>query len=389
MLRPGRVFTGLLGLVVVVVAVVLLTGGEHYRVTMATPDAGQLVVGNHVTVAGLPVGQVTAIRLARDRQAEIELRIDEPRWRPLPRSVQATIAPGGLAGQANRVVALEIPAGWDGASGSSRAVGGAGSGGGARGRTIPDGGAIDPANVRGIVDLDHLLASLDDDTRNRIARMIRRADGNLAGTGPGGREVLEEASPAFAAVRDLLRDVSGEEETIDRLLRSTDQLTGTLADHEGDLRAGLASTRRVASTLVDRRTDLADIVDTAPSLVRDATATLRRVRPTLRALEPTIDAAGPLVTPLLDVAARLRRATPALMGAIAGGRDLVRRTTPLLDRLPALLPEIDDGLQKAQTTFRSVRPVMARIAPYVPDVLSGFTSAFAGASGGYYDANGM
>ncbi|MCK9249496.1 MAG: MlaD family protein [Solirubrobacteraceae bacterium] len=373
MLRPARALPVLLALVAVVVAVVLLTGGERYRVTMVTPDAGQLVVGNHVTVAGLPVGQVTAVRLARDRRAEVELRIDEPRWRPLPRTVHATIAPGGLAGQANRVVALEIPPTTDGASAA----------------TIPDGGAIDPANVRGIVDLDHLLASLDDDTRERLARMIRRADGNLARTGAGGNAALREASPAFYAVRDVLRDVSGQEETLDRLLRSTDALTGTLVEHEEDLRSGLASTRRVARTLVERRSDLADLVDHAPGLLREATATLRRARPTLRALEPTIAAAGPLVDPLLDVAARLRRATPALLRTIDGGRDLVRRARPLLDRVPAMLPEIDDGLQKAHTTFRSVRPLMTRIAPYVPDVLAGFTSAFAGASGGYYDANGM
>lgn len=366
---PTRLVLPLFVVLAAIAVVVIVGGGSRdYRVSLRLADAGQVIPGNDVTVAGQRIGTVTDVGLAADRQARIQLRITDEHWQPLHRGTRATITPGGLAGQSNRVIALE-----PGPRSAPR---------------IADGGALDPADVRGIVDLDHVLTALDARTRGRLARMLRRADANLAGTGPDGSRTLDAAGPAVTAAGDLLQDVSGQEPALDRLLRSADALTGTIAAHEGDLRQGLRSTREVIGTVAAHRADLTRTLERSPALVRDATLTLRRARPTLTRLEPTIDAAAPLVEPITTLARRLDGSGPRLLSALGDGSDLVRLADPLLDRLPAVLPEIRTGLDDVRTTLRPLLPVMNQIRPYVPDVLGGFTSGFAGTAGGYYDANG-
>ncbi|WP_320669351.1 MlaD family protein [Patulibacter defluvii] len=367
-LPPRLVLPAFLVLAALAVVAIVRGGENDYRIAFRVADAGQLIPGNDVTVAGQRVGAVTAVGLAPDRRARIELRIDDDRWRPLRRGTRAAITPGGLAGQSNRVVALE-PGPRDGPR-------------------IADGGELAAADVRGIVDLDHVLTALDARTRGRLARLLRRADANLAGTGPDGARTLDAAGPAVTAAGDLLSDVAAEEPAIDRLLRSADALTGTIAAHEQDLRVGLRSTRRVVGTVAEHRAELTRTLERSPALVRDATATLRRARPTLVRLQPTIDAAAPLVGPLTVLARRLDASGPRLLAALADGADLVDRAGPLLDRLPGLLPQIETGLRDVRSTLRTLVPAMDQIRPYVPDVLGGFTAGFAGTAGGYYDANG-
>ncbi|MEV4421103.1 MlaD family protein, partial [Patulibacter sp. NPDC049589] len=207
---------GLVALVVVAVLAVVLWPSGDYRVSLRAIDSGQLVPGNHVVVAGVPVGQVTAVTLDRDRRARIELRIDDHRWRPLPRGTRATITAGSLAGSRNRTVALSAP------------------GPGAPGGTIADGGTLQDDEVVPLVDVDNVLTSLDAPTRRRLSGLLRSADRNLAGTGKDAQDALRRTAPALTATARVLRDVAAEEPAVAQLIDAADGLTGTLAAHEED-----------------------------------------------------------------------------------------------------------------------------------------------------------
>jgi len=367
MRQPRRVLVPAALIVALALAATLLLApsGDH-RVRMRLLDAGQLVRGNDVTVAGRPVGRVADVRLAPDRRAEVELRIDDQALWPLRHGTRAVVTAGGLAGRSNRSVALEP----------------------GDGPPIADGGLLDDADVRGLVDLDHVLATLDAPTRARLARTVRRTDAHLAGSGDDLRAALRAADPAAAAATDLLGDLADRDGELGRLLRSADALSATVAAHEDDLRAGLRDARRVVATVAARRDALSDLLARAPALVADGTRTLRAARRTVRRAGPTIDAAGPVVRPALALAERLRTGRVPLLRGLERAAALLDGLAPVVDRLPATMPAVTRGLEEARTTLRRVVPAMAQIAPYVPDVLAGFTGGFIGHAGGYYDANG-
>src|SRR5437016_27304 len=121
-------------LLAAVAAALLLHRGSEYTLHARFVDAGQLVKGGLVQVAGKRVGTIADIRLTDDNQADVVLHIHDSALTPVHRGTIARIRAIGLAGIANRFVDLT--------PGPSSAP------------AIADGGVLDAAHTRPIVDLD-------------------------------------------------------------------------------------------------------------------------------------------------------------------------------------------------------------------------------------------
>src|SRR6201999_2150673 len=71
-------------LAILIVGFVLLRGGGGgYEVTIALPNANQLVKGNQVKIGGVSVGKIKSIKLADNGEALIKFSIDPSDLQPL------------------------------------------------------------------------------------------------------------------------------------------------------------------------------------------------------------------------------------------------------------------------------------------------------------------
>ena len=96
---------------VLVVGVLLLGNrGGSYTVHARFQNASQLVKGNLVQVAGVPVGKIQSIDLTPDGQADVRMKITDAGYRPLRRGTKAVIRQASLSGVANRYIDLQLPA---------------------------------------------------------------------------------------------------------------------------------------------------------------------------------------------------------------------------------------------------------------------------------------
>src|SRR5205807_4969577 len=99
----GRVAAlGALGVVVVAVIVLLLSGGSSYKVNAIFTNASQIVSGDQVQVSGNAVGSVSNITLTPNGQAELTLSINDSTYKPLHEGTHAIIRQASLSGIANR-----------------------------------------------------------------------------------------------------------------------------------------------------------------------------------------------------------------------------------------------------------------------------------------------
>src|SRR5881227_963957 len=129
----------------IVVLLLVLGGGSSYTVTAEFENASQLVTGNNVDVAGVPVGSVKQISLSDDGQALVKLEISDSAYAPLPEGTHATVRSQSLSGIANRYVDLALPThNTD--------------------QKISSGGQITQADTTSEVDLDQLFNTLDKPT---------------------------------------------------------------------------------------------------------------------------------------------------------------------------------------------------------------------------------
>ena len=361
---------GCLVAAVTVVGVVLLRGGEQYRVAMVVQDAGQLVKGNLVKIGGVKVGKVEEIELDDRNQARIVLSIEEDRFTPLHRGTIATIRSPSLSSVAGRVVALQ-PGRNDAAE-------------------IPDGGSIGAEDTRPIVDLDQVINTLDLATRSALQDVVHGGADAFGGRGRAraARAALEALSPALqettATANELLRD----QRAFARAIVTSAGVVSAVAGERASLERGLANGATALQAIAREAGSLDESLRRAPAVLRASNSTLADLRTVLTELRPALREARPVATRLAPV---LRDAAPVLRtaGPVVGDvRGLLRDTTPVLSRLPRTEDAARPALSSATTALAKAEPIVGALRAYTPDVVSGLFNGFGGTTGGYYDANG-
>ena len=381
---PAARIAALAVLVVVAVALalVLLRGGDDYRLSADFVTASQLVEGNAVKVGGEPVGAVEEIRLTDDSRARITFTVDAD-FAPLRRGTRAVVRQTSLSGQVNRYVDLQL--------------------GGADRAAIPDGGRIPSVDTEAAVDLDQLFNTFDPATREGTRRTIRLFRDFTAGRAEEAQAAARLLSPALAASTRLFAEVNRNGPAFERFIVENSRLVTDLAARDEELSGVVGNLATTMDALADERDDLGQAIETLPGFMRRANSTFVNLRGALDDLEPLVEDATPVVRDdLRPLFAQLR---PFARGALPTVRDLSRtirrdgagndlvellRRVPAVDavanrpaerngeRRPGALPTIADAMPDAA---RQLVPTRA----YAPELV-GWMDDFAHT--GFYDALG-
>src|SRR3954451_18900855 len=126
--------------------------GAPYTVTATFINAGQLVKGNNVEVAGRSIGKIKEITLDDHAQARVKMDVGSG-FSPLHEGTTAIIRASSLSGIANRYIELH--------PGPNSAP------------KIDDGGEIIADKTQAPVDLDQLFNTLDPKTRRGLQLIIQ------------------------------------------------------------------------------------------------------------------------------------------------------------------------------------------------------------------------
>jgi phospholipid/cholesterol/gamma-HCH transport system substrate-binding protein len=366
------------------IAVVLVgPGADRYEVRARFANAGQLVKGNSVQLAGTPVGSVQRIDLTRDGQAEVTLRISDEGLRPLPRGTRAVVRQASLSGVANRYVDLRLP---DGAP---------------RG-TLRDGEVIEQADTQTAVELDQLFNTFDRRTREGLRNVLRGYGEAYAGRGAEANAGLAYLDPSLAAASRLFREINRDTPTLRRFVRANARLTGDLAERRAELAGLVRHLEATTGALARRRPELGRAIERLPAFMRRANTTFVDLRAALDDLAPLVEESKPAARELRPFLADLRPlardARPALRDLAA----LIRRPGPandLIELTRSIEPVRDiavrdvrrNGARREGAFPASVRalsqatPELATLRPYAPD-LTGWFDDFS--HSGLYDALG-
>jgi phospholipid/cholesterol/gamma-HCH transport system substrate-binding protein len=367
---------------VAALVIVLLARGSSYTVHAIFQNASQLVKGDQVQVAGVPMGKVSGLRLTPDGQAEVTLQITDGSFRPLREGTLATVRQASLSGVANRYVDLRLPP--------------------ATAHAIRNGGTIPATSTASAVDLDQLFNLFDQRTRRSLSGVIRGFS-----TLYGGRSVdLSRAylylNPSLAATTRLFDELNHDTPLFERFVVASSKLVTDLASRRGDLSGLVANLATTTGAIARQKQDLADAIAQLPAFMRRANTTFVNLRHTLGDLTPLVNESKPVARRLQPFIDELRPLThdarPTLRNLARLIRDprthqdlitLTQTTVPLRDiavgpvqangkQRPGAFPASTDALNGAT-------PETAFGRPYLPDVTSWFNSF---SHSGPYDALG-
>ncbi len=358
---------GALTIAAVVTVLLLLTGGSNYILHAQFSDAGQLVGGDLVTVAGHPVGSVGSLSITPNGMADVELHISNSSATPLRQGTVATIGQLSLTGVSNRFVSLTPGSG----------------------APIPSGGTLPPSQTRGIVDLDTLLDSLTPQVRSSLQQLIKTGAYLMSGTTPAAlNQAIQYFNPALSQTTALGSEIVADKFALDRLVSSTADVATTLANRDADLSGAVTNTAATLREVASERTALEDLLARAPAVLAQGTGVLADVSYSLGVLNPVLKDLQPVVPRLAKL---LKAVVPTAKNAIPTVKDvaaLVPAAKQALTELPPVVAQAVPAVNSLAAALPPITPVLAGVRPYAPEVVSGFFGGVGGYSGGYYDANG-
>jgi phospholipid/cholesterol/gamma-HCH transport system substrate-binding protein len=372
---------GAILLAAVVVAIVLFAGDGGYRVTAEFVNAGQLVKGSEVRVAGSSVGTIEEIDVSSSGTAEVTFTVDDE-YAPLRRGTRVTVKPTSLSGIANRFIDLQL--------------------GPDSGADIEDGGHIGADQTATAVELDEVFSLFDRETRSSLRGFIKGQADTLRGRGAELRQGIHYLNPALSTGSRVFRELTRDEPLLRRFVVDSATLVNALAERRDDLTGVVSNLNATFGALGSQQAALAESVERLPPFLRRADTTFVNLRAALDDVDPLVDAAKPAVRrlgPVLDQARLFASdAEPTIrdlsrtIRAAGSSNDLIEliNSFPPLSRV-ALDDQTVNGAERrgafpeTAAALSAAAPTIAFGRPYTPDFV-GWLDDFSTTGG--YDAVG-
>jgi phospholipid/cholesterol/gamma-HCH transport system substrate-binding protein len=364
-----------IALAILVVGFLLLRGGgDSYEVTLALPNANQLVKGNQVKIGGVSVGEIKSIKLADNGEALITFSIDPSDLKPLHDGTVARIRSTSLSGIASRYIALT--------PGPSNAA------------KIPDGGRLASRDVYSEVDLDEVLNTLDPQTQKDIKDGIDSSTAIFkSGAAKDLNEGLTKLNPALSQAGETENEIIRDQATFERFLIESADVVQAASSRSSEIPSLVSGAHASLDAVARRTADLESALHQLPPTLRQANTTLVDVRSAIGDVRPTVRLAQPVAKPLSNFLTELRPTAAQARPVLAKLRATINSpgSNDLLGLLGGLGPLSDKGVPAMDSAVKLTNdalPVAAELRPYTPDLVGGLFDGFGGNTGGYYDANG-
>src|SRR5919112_528222 len=263
---------GALVVAVIVVAVVLLSGGSGHTYKLDFANAGQLVKDDDVQIGGRRLRPIPKIELTQDNQAQVTIEVQEP-YAPLHVGTTATIRATSLSGVANRYIEL-TPAPNNKPE-------------------IDDGGLLRASATTSPVDLDQLFNTLDPPTRKALQQVIKGSATQYEGRGALNNRAARYFNPALSTAARLVQEVNRDQQAFEDLIVNGARVTTALAERRDDLSALVGNASRTAGAIGDENVALSEALGVLPDTLRKGNTTFVNLRATLDDLDRLTDASLP------------------------------------------------------------------------------------------------
>jgi len=353
-IASSPVMVGAVTTLIVILAVFLAYNANNglpfvpsYRISVQVPNAGTLVSGNDVRVAGVRVGfveDVVPVQHSNGRvTAKADLKLDKS-VDPIPKGSTVIVrAQSSLGLKYLEIDRSNNPNGYP------------------EGSTLP----LSAAHPRP-VEFDQVLSTFNGRTRSAIRQNLVQFGAVLAGRGPQINAALGQLRPLLRRLQPVARNLASSKTGLARFFRQAGHAAAEVAPVAGtqahmfislDTTFGaLASVARpfIQDTITQTPPTFDTLIRTSPRIstfLRHNAALFADLRPGVHALNRT----SPAIASALETGARVLPGAPSLNAQLAP-------TARSLERF-ATNPNVKGGISRSTQTLKFLTPTLRFIGP--------------------------
>ncbi|WP_028064789.1 MlaD family protein [Solirubrobacter soli] len=347
----------LLVFAVIVVAVVLIVARDDseqgYQVRAIFDNAGFVIPGEDVKIAGVKVGKVASLDVTPDFKAAVVLDITEPGYQDFRRDASCIVRPQNLIGE--RFVECKPTQPRAATAQAPPSLSKIDRGPGEGQYLLP------VTNTMQTVDIDLIGNTMREPERERLSLILNELGTGLAGRGKDLNEVIRRANPALQETNKVLEILARQNDQLEQLAVNSDTILAPLARDRARVASSIRNTSEVAKATAEKSGALADDIQTLPRF-------LDELDPTMVRLGSLADQTTPVLTDLHaqagninDIVRLLGPFSKAALPAVDSLGEAAKNGTPAVTDARPVIADLR-GLAKA------VRPVGATLR----DVLVSF-----------------
>jgi ABC-type transporter Mla subunit MlaD len=307
-------------------------GGGAYMVRAIFDNAGFVIPGEDVKVAGVKVGTIDSLDVTKDQKAAVVLNITDPGFQDFRQDAGCIVRPQSLIGE--RFVECNLT--------QKRA---AGSPLPPPLKRIQSG----PGKGEYYLSVDHNSKTVDIDLigditrepeRQRLSLILNELGTGLAGRGQDLKAVIRRADPALKNVDDLLQILASQNRTLQQLAKDSDTVLAPLARDRVKVAGAIANSSKVAAATASRRGDLEADIQRLPAF-------LTQLKPTMTRLGALSDEMTPVLSDLDAVAPQVNR--------------LIIQLGPFSQAATPSLQTLGQAAEVGTPAMIAARPVIAKL----------------------------
>jgi phospholipid/cholesterol/gamma-HCH transport system substrate-binding protein len=315
--------------------------GGDYKVRAIFDNAGFVIPGEDVKVAGVRVGSIDAIDVTEDFKAAVVLNITDPGFQDFRQDASCIVRPQSLIGE--RFVECTLT--------ETRAAG----------EEAPpeleqieegdgEGQYLLPVENNGkAVDIDLINNIMREPERERLSIILSDLGIGVAGRGKDLSAVIRRADPALKEIDEVLQILADQNRVLADLARDSDTVLAPLARERAHVSGAIENSSEVAQATAERSDDLE--------------ADLERLPPFLRELRPTMVRLGALSDEMTPVLTDLGAVAPDINRMILELGPFSRAATTSLDSLGEMTETGTPAVRAARPVTADLKQLAAAVRP--------------------------
>lgn len=330
----------------IVVAVVLLVAGREdedtYRVRAIFDNAGFVIPGEDVKVAGVKVGKIESIDVTEDFKAAVVLEITEPGYTSWKRDASCIVRPQNLIGE--RFVECKPTQVRSANAEPPPELELIDEGPGKGQRLLP------VENTTQSVDIDLIGNTMREPERERLSLILNELGTGLAGRGRDLNDVIRRANPALKETDEVLEILARQNTVLEQLAVNSDTILAPLARDRAQVASAIRNSSEVAQATAERREALAADIQTLPEFLDEFEPTMEDLGSLADESTPVFRDLGARADDINDVVRRLGPFSQAAIPAIDSLGEAAKTGTPAVTDARPVIADL-------RALARSIRPV--------------------------------